>query len=94
MGDFANGLVIAILAVAAVVFLVLWIRALRGIFSAGYTPMGVIIWTAVVTFLLPAGLVLWFVFGKRDSGTERELRRLRRWDRERQVDTTVEADLA
>ena len=92
MGDFANGLVIAILVVAAVVFLVLWIQALRGIFSSPMGPISRILWTIVVTVALPAGILLWFIFGPRTDGDKRALARQRRWSRERQVNTTVDTD--
>lgn len=94
MGDFANGLVIAMLVVAAIVFIGLWLQAVVGIIGADLDPFGKIIWLGVVTLLGPVGLIIWITFGKRDSGTERELRRLRRWSRDRQVDSTVDADMA
>lgn len=94
MGEFANGLVIAILVVAAVVFLVLWIQALRGIYSSDMGPFARIVWTLVVTIAIPVGVLLWFLFGPRDAGDRRALERQRRWSRDRQVNTTVEADIA
>ena len=92
MGDFANGLVIAILVVAAVVFLVLWIQALRGIYSSPMGPFSRILWTIVVTLTIPGGILLWFIFGPRSAGDKRALARQRRWSRERQVNTTVDTE--
>ena len=94
MGDFANGLVIAMLVVAAIVFIGLWLQAVAGIFGSALDPFAKIVWLGVVTLLGPVGLIVWVLFGVRDSGTERELRRLRRWSRDRQVDSTVDPDMA
>lgn len=89
MGALTDSFVLIMLAIVAVVFVALLLAAFVSLARSPYSTYQKFIWTPVLLFTGPIGLVIWYSVGLKSARRTHEIDYQRRWRKTTQVNTTI-----